>query len=37
MSDPREDALWTIVGTLLGVLGVIVALVLWLGLGVHAF
>ena len=37
MCDPREDALWSIVGTLLGALAVVGALVLWMGLVVHAF
>jgi hypothetical protein len=30
MRDPREDALWSLVGTLLGVLAIVVALVLWM-------
>jgi hypothetical protein len=37
MRDPREDALWSIVGTLFGVLMIVGALVLWMGLVVHAF
>jgi hypothetical protein len=35
--DPRGDALWAIVGTCLGVLAILGALALWIGVGVRGF
>jgi hypothetical protein len=37
MRDPPEDALWSIVGALLGALAIISALIFWIGIVAHVF